>query len=409
MLELYNFQQQAVEELQQLGKHIVLAGTGMGKGAMALHWLKSTGKKKWLFITTPSKVASHDVENEAIEWFGEEFVSSLSSFTVLSWGKLKKWVRANYDSLDEYAIVGDEIHKMRNGSSSQRGMAFLQIAKRTDCWTGYTATPGDRWLDFVGYFVAGGYVKNNTAFKQNYCNIQRYKGFPEVVGYYNIDEMRQWWAEMTVVPDTSAAMAELPPERHFVHTFKPDPYYRQFKKTRIKTDGEFADTPGSYCAEQRRLCFSKEKQQWLRDYLENLGEPCVLFYWFTGTGDKLEQLAYESIPKGSHVWRISGSSKDIPKAGTIGKYDVVICQWNAGSESLNLQFLAEWVSVEPCYAYGTSEQGRGRIKRIGQHNDKMQFHYLKCPNTIEDGIYLTLKTKGEFSEEEWARKEGIVN
>ena len=37
------------------------------------------------------------------------------------------------------------------------------------------------------------------------------------------------------------------------------------------------DTPGALCAELRRQCFTKDKQEWLADFIENLGDNCVFF------------------------------------------------------------------------------------------------------------------------------------
>lgn len=403
-MELYTFQQQAVDELQQPNKHICLAGVGVGKGAISLHWLMSTNKKKWLFVTTPSKRDSHDVQNEAHEWFGEESLSSIS-LEVISWAGLAKWTIANWNSLDDYAFVFDEVQKMKSGVASARGRAALQIAKRTDCWTGYTATPGDTWFDFHAYFIAAGYLKNKTQFQREFCNVQTYKGFPEVVGYYHEAQMERWWRDMTVCPDTSVMQRELPPERHYTITFKPDPYYKTLKKTHMTLAGEFLDTPGAYCAACRKLNFTNAKKQWLTDYLEGLGTNAVLFYNFTEVGDAIEALAYKALPKGAKVWRICGKTHDIPQADTIGEYDIVVCQWQAGSEALNLQFINQWVSVDPCYAYGTSEQARGRIKRHGQNHDKMEFYYLTVPGTIDDAIYAALKSKSVFSEDVWYQKE----
>lgn len=399
-MQLYGFQKQAVQDLQKPGKHICLAGVGVGKGAIALHWLMSTGKKKWLFVATPSKRDSGDVQQEARAWFGEESLSSIS-LEVISWAGLAKWTLANWNSLDEWAFVFDEVQKMKAGTSSARGRAALQIAKRTDCWTGYTATPGDRWEDFQAYFIAAGFIKNKTQFMREFCNVQTYKGFPEIVSYYHEDQMERWWRDMTVCPDTTAIQNELPPERHYTLAFRPDPYYKKLAKTHYTLNGDFLDTAGAYCAACRKLNFTNEKKQWIMDYLDGLGTNAVFFYWFTEIGDQLEQIARKTLPRGAKVWRIYGGKHDIPRVDTIGKYDVVICQWSAASESLNLQFINQWVSVDPCYTYSTSEQARGRIKRNGQNHDKMEFYYLRVPGTIDDAIYAALRTKSDFAEDKW--------
>jgi hypothetical protein len=125
-----------------------------------------------------------------------------------------------------------------------------------------------------------------------------------------------------------------------------------------------------------------------------------MFYNFIRTGDELEEVVEKVLPKGARVWRIDGKHHDIPTADTIGKYDVVLCQWQSGSEALNLQFLHYWVAVELCYSYSTAVQARGRIKRIGQKS-LMRYYYLLTDGTIEQSILKCLKNKSEFSEDVW--------
>lgn len=397
MPSLYKFQKEAVVALKQPHKHIVVATMGSGKSAISLSWAETTTKKQWLVVTTASARDSGQWYDELLLWCKS---LSPSSLTVISWEGLAKWTMANWNSLDDYCFIFDEVQKSKAGTSSARGRAFLQITKRTDCWAGFTATPGDRWIDFQAYFIAGGYIKNKTQFLREFCEVQTFKGYPEIVGYREERLLKRWWQELTVVPDTSQMQAELPSERHLRYTFKPDPYYYTLLKTHTTKADKFLDTPGAFAAECRRLCFGKGKQQWLADYLSSVGKGAVLFYALTETGDRICEVATKALPKGARVWRVCGSAHEIPTAETIGPHDIVVCQWQAGSEALNLQFLQEWVSVEPCYAYSTSEQARGRIKRIGQQHP-MVFRYLMCPKTIEENIYKALKDKSDFAEDVW--------
>ena len=112
MAQLYKFQEQAVKDLLG-GKHIVISATGSGKGAMAVIWAKEickrTHKKKVLVITTASKSRTGDFEADADLWCGSSFRKSISSFSVISWHKLKAWVKANWLSLGEWVVIADEV------------------------------------------------------------------------------------------------------------------------------------------------------------------------------------------------------------------------------------------------------------------------------------------------------------
>lgn len=404
-MELYDFQRQSIEQLLS-GKHFIISSTGSGKTAMAINWIaeksKQTSKNKVLVITTASKSRTGDFESECETWG----VANIE-LEVISWHKLRAWVDANWGSLGEYIVVFDEIQKASAGVSSGMGKAFLKITKRTSDWAGFTATPGDTWLKFYPYFVACGLEWNKTSFMNKYAQVQTFKGYPEIIGWRNEDELKSKWERISYAPDTSKVMAELPAETHKVVEFKKPAGYNRILRTRVNSDGEILDTAGALCAELRRQCFTKDKQEWIKDFVSGLGTRAVMFYNFIKTGDELEKIIVEALPKGARVWRIDGKHHEIPTAETIGDYDIVLCQWQSGSEALNLQFIHYWVSVEACYSYSTSIQARGRIKRIGQTNF-MRYYYLKAPGTIEDDIYKALKNKSEFAEREWCAENNLI-
>lgn len=288
------------------------------------------------------------------------------------------------------------------------GKAFLKIAKRNKDWSGFTGTPGDTWLSFYPYMQACNLVRNKTSFMYEYANVQTYKGYPEIVGWRNEDELKRKWAKISYAPDTEKVMSELPEQTHKMFTFKKPTTYNKILKTRYNEDGEFLDTAGALCAELRRQCFTKDKQEWIKDFVDGLESGCVFFYNFVKTGDMLEEIMGKTLPKDAKIWRIDGKHHEIPTAETIGKKDMVLCQWQSGSEGLNLHFLHYMVIVEANYSYSLSVQGRGRIRRIGQKNPQFYF-YLKTEGTIEEAIYKALHDKSDFAEDKWCLREGITN
>lgn len=417
MMPLFRFQKESVSRLLT-GKHIIVSSCGSGKSAMAMSWAerkcKETGKTKILIVTTASKCHArtaeglNDFEADARFFCSPSFYNSLSSsLSLISWHKLRTWEQEHWAEVPDYVFVFDEVAKAGAGVSSGMGKAFLKIAKRTNDWAGFTGTPGDTWLKFYPYFTACNLVRNKTTFLNTYANVQTYKGYPEIVGWRNEDRLRKMWAAISYAPDTSQVMNELPKETHKVVEFKKPTSYNRVLKTRLNEEGEFLDTSGALVAELRRTCFTKEKQEWIKDFVENLEAGCVFFYNYINTGDKLEEIISKALPDGARVWRIDGKHHEIPTAETIGERDVVICQWQSGSEALNLQFLHYWVAVELCYSYSTAIQGRGRIKRVGQ-KEPMFFYYLLTDGTIEQSILECLKSKGKFSETNWCVSNNLI-
>lgn len=402
MAELFRFQQESIDQLLD-SKHFIISGTGSGKTAMAVNWVaekcKQTGKRNVLIVTTASKSKTNDFENEMEEW-RPSFSNSLSSLLVLSWHKLAAWVNANADKVSRYVVIFDEVQKSSAGVSSGMGKAFLKITKRTNDWAAFTATPGDNWLKFYPYFTACRLVENKTAFMDTYACVRTYKGYPEIVGWRYEDRLKRMWAMISYSPDTSSVMSQLPEQTHKVIVFKKPSSYNKVLKNRTNEEGEFLDTAGALCAELRRQCFTKDKQEWIKEFVEGLESGCVFFYNFIKTGDELENIISKALPKDAKIWRIDGKHHEIPTADTIGPHDMVMCQWQSGSEALNLQFLHYWVSVEACYSYSTSIQARGRIRRIGQKWPQT-YWYLKTEHTIEDDVYKALKNKSDFAEDNW--------
>lgn len=408
-MELYKFQKEAVDQLVS-GRHFIVAGCGAGKTAMALVWAEhaceAMDKNKLLIVTTASKSRTGDFEQEADVWC-PSLKESLSSFSVLSWHKLRAWVNANWNSLGEYVYIFDEVQRAKAGVSSGMGRAFLKITGRTNSWAAFTGTPGDTWLSFYPYFQACGLVRNKTGFLNKYAIIQTYKGYPEITGWVHEGDLKNMWADISFAPDTQKVMEELPGQTHKTFTFKKPSTYNKILKTRLNEEGEFLDTSGALCAELRRQCFTKDKQEWVKDFVDGLESGCVFFYNFIKTGDVLEEIITKSIPKGARVWRIDGTHHEIPNADTIGPNDMVLCQWQSGSEALNLQFLHYWVAVELCYSYSTANQARGRIRRLGQKSPQW-YGYLLTEGTIEQDILKCLKGKGEFSEANWCISNNLI-
>lgn len=377
--------------------------------AWAARRCEETSKEKVLVVTTASKahMSPNDYELDLAKWCpNSPLLKSLSSLSVISWAKLDEWVKAHWRDLENWVVVGDEIAYIKSGVSSQRGRAFLKIAKRNPDWAGFTATPGENWLHYYPYFTACGLVRNKTGFLAEYANVQTYKGYPEIVGWRKEDKLQDMWARISYAPDASIALQELPKEAHRVIECAKPRGYSKVLKTRLNANGDFLDTCMGLCHYLRQMCFTKEKEQWVSDFLESLGTRAIIFYSYIAEGDRLEEIAKKAVPK-AKVWRIDGRHHDVPTEETCGERDVVLCQWQSGSEGLNAQFIDYWVSVSPTYSYTTSIQARGRIQRIGATRPKY-YYYLKCEDCIETDVYKALALKHDFGEKNWAIQNNLV-
>lgn len=419
---LLEFQAKAVRDLiDDPNKHIIVMNMGTGKGPTSVSWAKEkcklTGLNKVLVVTTASKSRCGDFESEADAFCGKDFRENLTAFEVVSWNMLHKWVEQHRLHLREWVIIADEVAKCA-GWTTRMGRTFLTITRVTNNWTGWTGTPGDVWIKFGAYFTACGKVKGKTDFVKNFCEIQTFKGFPEIVKYKNEHLLEKWWKEISYAPDTSEVTRELPATTDKIIHFSKPRGYDKVLKTRQKlclgkedeVSDEYADflaSPSATFHYLRQLCWTKEKEQWLIDFMESEQTNCIIFYNYKATAEAIEALLKKVLPKGSRVWRIDGSRHEIPTAETIGPRDVVLAQWQSGCEGLNLQYMHNFVSAELTYAYSTVRQARGRILRKGQ-TEPCFYYYLQADNTVERDIMKCIANKGEFAKSTWLLSQKLI-
>ena len=406
--KLYKFQKQSIGDLFVSNKKFCILPTGAGKTAVMFNWLKYMDPKKVLIVTTASKRDSGDFEKEANIWCGAGWKESLVSFEIISWHGLSKWYNAHYMDSDDYVYAFDEVHNAGGGYHSQMGRTFMKIAHHTDKWTGYTATPGDEWKKFVAYFVATGKVRNNVQFENQYTIKQFGQGYAFIAGYRRTDELEEMWRDISTTPDASSVFEELPGETEETIHFDRPSGYETIMRNRISDDGKYLDSIMALCHALRQKCCTKQKLNWVADFVDGLETNAVFFYNYIAEGDQIVEILKKKLPKDAKVWRIDGRHHDIPTKKTLGPHDMVVAQYSSGSNSLNLQFIHHWVSFSPNYSYTLSIQAKGRIKRIGQEH-AMFFYYFRTDNTIEDAIYNCLFNKEDFSEKVWAVEEGLTD
>lgn len=331
MAELYPFQKQAVDDLVG-GKHIVVATMGSGKTAMLFNWLKRSGAKRVLIVTTASKVKSGDMFTEADKFNGEDWRPSLEQIDVVSWHTLHKWYDEHNKDASGWHVVFDELQKCGAGVSSRMGKTFLRITRECEDWTGYTGTPGDTWIKFYPYFTAAGLITNKTAFQRRFCLMASYRGFPEIISYRETETLDEWWKQISTAPDTSQMERELPSQTHQVVTLpKPKGYNKVLKTCKRLDNDELLDSNMAMAHYLRQLCDTADKREWLVDFLSSQSSsPAVIFYNYKCEAESISECA-KKAGRGK-IWLINGETRDIPTAETVGENDVIVAQYLSGGE-----------------------------------------------------------------------------
>ena len=189
-----------VRALDQIRNGCVLhGGTGSGKSRTALAYyytehggtikvindnlVELCGKMRFprdLYVITTAQ------KRDKLEWEGEMMPFSITTnpevavynhkVVVDSWNNIKKYkkVTGAFFIFDEQRIVG----------SGAWVKAFLNIAKHNR-WILLSATPGDTWTDYIPLFMANGFYRTRTEFKEEHIVMKPFTKFPQIDRYIN--------------------------------------------------------------------------------------------------------------------------------------------------------------------------------------------------------------------------------
>ena len=195
MIDLYEHQASALGKMKN--GCILCGGVGSGKSRVSLayffeevcqgHFPRTTddcfremGSPRDLYIITTAK------KRDSKEWIEEcnafhlfeDPAHSMGSVkvTVDSWNNIKKYAKTYgaFFIFDEQRVVG-------HGSWTK---SFLKITARNR-WVLLSATPGDVWMDYCAVFIANGFYRNITDFRNRHVIWARGAKYPKIDGYYD--------------------------------------------------------------------------------------------------------------------------------------------------------------------------------------------------------------------------------
>lgn len=425
-MQLYNYQSTYLSNLGT--KAIMHADLGTGKTVMALaHYQKHApglailGKNSMeykpyiplLILAPAAKVRTGDWEREAREWFGED---NMPDMQVLSYEwiarigkKYPNWFA--YSPIhggQRYAVIADECHRLKS-PSSKANRALLEITNGGDFFIGLSGTPmPNGWIDFAGYSKLFGFTKGITEFKNKYCNIQTYKGYPEIIGYRNVNELEWQWNSISRY--LSRAQATDLPDRQFISINiddTPKEYYR-LKLERTTKYGEFIDNP-SKLAHAMRQATTEARMVHLDSILGDTIDNIVIFYNYISERNAILELLQKNY-KDKQVYRMDGEKHEAPGKDDWDqvKNSVTLAHYKSASTGVELQYANVTIYFSPTYSYADYAQSIGRTHRNGQEK-KCVFYCFHVKGTIDYAVWQCLKNKKDFQAELYINelKEGV--
>jgi len=392
-MQLYDYQKEAVDKLKN--GSILCGGVGSGKSITSLAYfytkvcggsLKINGQgqnrlplfpRDLYIITTAKKRDSKEWESELSNFiFGDNI-----KITIDSWNNIKKYkdVYGAFFIFDEQRVVG-------KGAWVK---AFLTITRRNQ-WILASATPGDKWEDYIPVFIANGFYKNKTQLSNEHFIYSRFSKYPKIERYYNEQKLRRYRDQILVhMKDNRVTLRH----REQIKCEYDRELYRRIFKDRwdIYEDCPIKET-GKLFYLIRKVVNSDPSRIEAVDKIFTRFGKVIIFYNHTY---ELEILRKYCDENGILYSEWNGKvHQDLPK----GSKWIYLVQYTAGCEGWNCIETNALIFYSQSYSYRQTEQAAGRIDRINTPFTDLYYYYLRSYSPIDNAIHRALKQKKNFNE-----------
>ena len=374
---------------------ILWGGVGTGKSRTALgYYCREYGADLTLksaimvnppdlyIITTAKKRDSFEWEQDMAPFNLYRGEGALYSHTVTidSWNNIGKYVdvKGSFFIFDEQRVVG-------YGAWTK---AFLKICK-SNRWIMLSATPGDKWEDYIPVFIANGFYKNKTEFVYRHVVYKPRVKFPQVDRYLETMRLARLRDSILVPMEV-----EMPTVKH--HEVVEVDYNRDIYRAAVRTrwnpyTNEPIESASEYCYLLRQIVNSDESRQSKVLEICEQTPRVIIFYNFNYELEILKNLGY--LP-GTVVAEWNGHChEEVPKS----ERWVYLVQYTAGAEGWNCILTNTIIFFSQSYSYKTTTQAAGRINRRNTPFVNLYYYYLRSKAPIDISIARALSAKKEFN------------
>lgn len=398
---LYPHQRQAIDRM--FTGCILNGGVGSGKSRTGLfYYFKENGgwiedgnytpmkNPKDLYIITTA------MKRDKLEWEGELIPFLMSKnpgegyyenkIVIDSWNNIKKYV-----GVKDAFFIFDEDRVCGSGAWVK---AFYKIAKAND-WIILSATAGDKWEDYIPVFVANGFYKNPTEFKQEHIVYNPRVKFPLVDRYLGTGRLIRLRNKILIDMDFERGTV---PHHEDVYVRYDISKYKDTMRTRWDPyKNEPIQQASVLCYILRRIVNEDESRQVALLELAEKHPRIIVFYNFDYELDILKGLYYED---GTEIAEWNGHAhQPIPES----KRWVYLVQYTAGCEGWNSTKTDTIVFYSQNYSYKVMAQAAGRIDRLNTPFRDLYYYHLKTRSGIDLAISKALSEKKKFNERRWIK------
>lgn len=401
-IPLYDYQREAIKEMHN--GCIVCGGVGSGKSrtSLAYYYEKQGGNldsdsyepmgdpPKDLYIITTAR------KRDTLEWEGELVPFLLSTnpednlytnkVVIDSWNNIGKYidVKDAFFIFDEQRVVG----------SGAWVKAFLKICAVND-WILLSATPGDKWEDYIPVFIANGFYKNKTEFIREHLVYARFSKFPKVERYLNTGRLIRLRNNILVNMDFKRKTVS---HHEDIYVSYDIPAYKDIIRDRWNPwTNKPVKTASELCYSLRKIVNSDQSRiVALMEILEKTPRA-IIFYNFDYELDILKNLAFGEDVEVAE-WN-GHKHQPIPET----EKWIYLVQYNAGAEGWNCIRTDTIIFYSQNYSYKIMEQSSGRIDRLNTPYKDLYYYHLKSRSGIDLAISRALSRKKKFNESGWVK------
>lgn len=397
-ISLYDYQLDAVDRMKN--GCILCGGVGSGKSRTALAYYYKLqggviGSEDYISMKNPKDlyIITTARKRDTCEWGGElaPFLLSVhpdcnyykNTVIVDSWNNIGK-----YTDVKDAFFIFDEQRVIGYGAWTK---AFLKITKANE-WILLSATPGDKWEDYIPVFIANGFYKNKTQFVDEHINYrwEPHGKYPKVDSYRNTGRLIRLRNNILVNMDFKRKTVS----HHIDVTVGYDIFkYKDLMRKRWNPwEEKPIDTAAELCFGLRRVVNEdSSRSDALLEIMED-HPKAIIFYSYNYELDILRSLPY---PEGTLVAEWNGQKhQEIPT----GKKWVYLVQYTAGCEGWNCITTDTIIFYSQQYSYKVSVQASGRIDRLTTPYTDLYYYHLKSKSSIDLAISKALQQKKNFNE-----------
>lgn len=387
-VNLYDYQLKALQEMHN--GCILCGGVGSGKSrtGIAYYFTKNGGGlnpyramdiHQDLYIITTAR------KRDTLEWEKDLLPFILSPddghIFIDSWNNIEKYasVKGAFFIFDEQRVVG----------RGKWADSFLEITKSNE-WILLSATPGDKWEDYIPVFIANGFYKNRAEFNRDHIIWKPFKNYPQVDRYVNTGRLIRLRNRLLIYMDFKR---ETIPHHEYIDCMYDMQTYRKIQKERwdIWKEEPLQNASDLCYALRKATNISPDRQVALLDICEDHCKV-ICFYNFDYELDILKSLPYA---KGTEISEWNGHKhQPIP----YGDRWIYLVQYTAGAEGWNCVSTDTIVFYSQNYSYKTMVQAAGRIDRLNTEFVDLYYYHLNSKAPIDIAINRALKNKKQFNE-----------